>query len=169
MTSLARRIACAALAVALGSSVACNAILDIEEATLDPGEQTQALTCEYPQDDPNIECATSDACEMCLEEQASGATVNCINALAAATPKSCRAALVEYRLCLGDNCTDENGTCANCLSGDPIANQLAAAVRACPACRTAPIATMCESYCACMKEKCAEPAMCESTCMALMP
>jgi hypothetical protein len=169
MKSLVRRIAFAAFAVALGATVACNAVLGIEEAKLDPGEQTQALTCEYPQDDPNMECPIKGECESCLESEAPGATANCINAPAGGTPKSCRAALVEYRLCLGDNCSDENGNCAGCLSGDDYANQLGAAVRACPACRTSPIATMCESYCACMREKCAAPAMCEDTCGMLSP
>jgi hypothetical protein len=167
VTSLVRRVSIAAL----GATVACNAILDIEPATLDTGERSAALTCDYPQDDPVTSCPVEPACESCLETEAPGITGNCISAPAAGATKSCRAALVEYRLCIGDDCTDQNGQCADCVSGSAMADQLREAVRACPACRTSAIALVCEAYCACMPEKCPvdAPADCFATCMALSP
>jgi hypothetical protein len=135
---------------------ACNSILGIEEAALDPGQETSALTCAYPIDDPTALCQlpASDPCEECVEREAPGVTSNCITAPTAGQTKSCRAALVEYRLCIGDDCRDENGNCATCLGGTPVADELGRAVQNCSACRQSRISSLCESYCACMSEKC---------------
>lgn len=161
------------LLVGVATTFACNGVLGIETATLDPVEETSAPICSYPQDDPTRSCipAGSDPCEACLEREAPGITSSCITTPAAGQAKSCRAALVEYRLCIGDDCTDQNGDCAGCLSGSPLATELSAAVRACPECRTSSIATLCEAYCACMSEKCSSsaPADCYGTCMVLDP
>jgi hypothetical protein len=161
----------ATLFAGVGVTFACNGVLGIEPAELDPGEETGVLTCNYEQDDPTRSCLTGTACETCLEREAPGVTAACITASAEGLAKSCRAALVEYRLCIGDNCADENGKCAGCLSGSPLANQLAAAVRACPDCQTSSIAETCEVYCACMGEKCPTTPLtsCYQTCQELAP
>jgi hypothetical protein len=158
--------------VLLGAIAACNGVLGIEEAALDQesGDSTLGATCTLPQDDPTAECVLSvgDPCEDCLGRRAAGLTSRCLTTPAAVGDlKSCREALVDYRLCIGDNCQDENGNCAACLTGSSLARELGLNVKECPECRQSGIASLCEEYCACMGEKCRtkQPADCETACV----
>jgi hypothetical protein len=137
-----RHVFCLILAVFAGQAVAaCNAVLGIEEAEL-AETKTEALGCEWPGTDPGVSCQTCDdgtraSCEVdkCLSDQ------------------SCRLALRTYNKCAGDDCFADSAECDGCLAS----NAQAAGVRTCLEgrnCRMSEAASLCESYCACMAERC---------------
>lgn len=153
---------------------ACNAVLGIEEAELDEVGQEKAAICNTPLDDPTAECgvAANDPCDECLARQNPSLIANCLTAeRGAGELKTCREELVDYRLCVGDNCADENGDCLGCLGGSQLSREVASNVAACPDCRrTGRLNSFCEAYCACMADKCPDTMLtqsCEAECEAL--
>jgi hypothetical protein len=154
--------------------VACNAVLGIDEATLDEVGEEKGAACTMPLEDPTAECglSTDDPCEVCLARQNASLIANCLTAeRGPGELKSCREELVDYRLCVGDNCSDENGDCVGCLGGSALGREVAQNVEACPVCRqTGRLNSFCEAYCACMADKCPTamlPSDCETACNAL--
>jgi hypothetical protein len=156
----------------LGAAVACNGVLGIEEAALET-TSTGGVMCTLLQEDPSVECTTAnDPCEECLARGSATLTGACLTEPAQPGQlKTCRQALVDYRLCIGNDCTDEDGSCATCLTGSSLAAQLANQVRACPECRRSGLRSLCEEYCSCMGAKCStkRPVDCEAACNALTP
>jgi hypothetical protein len=153
---------------------ACNAVLGIEEAELDDVGQEKAAACSMPLEDPTAECgvAAGDPCDECLARQNASLIATCLTAeRGPGELKTCREELVDYRLCVGDNCADENGDCGGCLGGSALGREVARNVAACPDCRrTGRLNSFCEAYCACMAAKCGGamlPDQCETVCEAL--
>jgi hypothetical protein len=146
---------------------ACNGVLGIEQATLDDTATGDELaTCERTaRADPDLECipATS-ACEDCLASSCSaGLVTECVG------DARCRQTLVNYRLCIWEDCRDEGGDCGGCVGGSPLADELGRCIRGCSAeCDGSGIASLCEIYCKCMEQNCGPDwvSSCEADCMA---
>jgi hypothetical protein len=173
------------LAIAVGATAACNAVLGIEEAELDPaalssggtggmsgsastgGSSTGGTntTNRAPvTDPPAVGCIEpSPACTSCFSTCTGFDRQRCL------MNPTCRKALDDYRTCLGDGCTGGED-CREKLSEsqDSDVQALVACLSsdACvTACDKSPLATMCELYCACMADNCTSNFATTADCM----
>lgn len=144
---------------------ACNAVLGIDEAQLqssaggsssgapssgsfDPGSPVT------PQVVAGCVAPTGE-CRGCFESDCAAPRQQCL-----ANPE-CRAALKAYRVCIGSQCQDRDGSCKERLQrfesqSFPAAERFSDCVfGACPSeCMNQPLVSPCELYCSCMGTTC---------------
>jgi hypothetical protein len=140
-------VATISLLLGLKALVACNALLGIEPAEHDEALDAPAKPkdCNWPAAEPKADCAACDE----------GCSSTCLPAIdACLADDSCRDSLKRYRKCVGKECRDPSGKCEGCVSDNPNTKALIECLKPC-GCSIAQVATLCESYCACMQSKCA--------------
>jgi hypothetical protein len=139
----------AALLAALYTVAGCNAVLGIEQAEL---EQTSApvLSCDWPIADPTVDCPPGTCDDQCHTHCDVGACL---------ADQGCRQALQRYRKCAGDACKDDGVRCGSCVSKSPLATELSACLSKDYRLPVTAAASLCESYCACMHDRCSDNAL----------
>jgi hypothetical protein len=133
-----------ALGVAAAAAASCNAVLGIEEARLD--QTSEAATCALPRARPVDRCEFTTNCDRCVNERCEEGEVQ-----ACVEDPACRKALTNHRICIQDDCRDEDGTCGECLGEVPKASCLADCAQACTG---GELVSLCELFCACMAANC---------------
>jgi hypothetical protein len=138
----------AAIAIGVGALLGglggCNAVLGIEEAQVD--NTVGALSCQLPDERPIDRCESTLECETCLRSCRAGEIRECIDA------EDCRKGLVDHRVCVRDDCQDEDGRCTTCLAAKTGPGCLADCA---PECAGGEIVSLVELFCTCMDTKCA--------------
>ena len=153
------------LLLAAHAVLACNSVLGIEPAELTDTSQEQL--CQWAAPNPGIECTGCD--EACVSNRCK--LDECLS------DPDCRFSLFNFRGCVGTACTDAKGACSCILSANKQASEVASCLKGCgPNCNPSAANTLCQGYCACMKQQCPtnEPnggvqGGCLEACMAGLP
>jgi hypothetical protein len=162
----------AAFSVALlAASLGCNSILGIEAASLDTrdagSDASGAATIDStvaPEADPGCSLLAKDPCNTCVAEHC------CTEYDACVSSPACKAGLVKYAFCLGNNFTNDAGTSCDedflSIPGEESTNlALCVFMSSCQdVCQDQTIGDLCFTYCNCMDDVCPEFAFDPGTC-----
>jgi hypothetical protein len=162
--SWSSKLVAAALLLGGFEMAGCNAVLGIEQAETDPSLDTEApsaSSCRVSSSRPKTDCSVG------ADEGVLGACTkqigDCLH------DQSCRSSMRKYLRCVGDDCLDNDHSCAACSSSSPLAKQLFSCLDQAGA-DASEAFSVCTAYCACMGERCPTDSQqfggrCLQTCM----
>jgi hypothetical protein len=142
-SSWSHTLAFSAAVLALHTVAACNAVLGIEPAELDDTVGMALCPRQSHQAVPKTDCTP-------CSEDAQG---QC-NVAACLADHDCRESLRSYRNCVGHACEDQGNACRGCAT-NKAARELVDCLTA-RGCSAAAPTSVCEEYCSCMIDECAD-------------